>query len=476
MTDAPQQHPTLTFLGGAGNVTGSKTLVTAGGQRWLVDCGLFQERDLRDRNWREFPVPPAELTGILLTHAHVDHCALIPRLYALGFRGPVLGTAATLDIVRIVLPDSGHLQEEDARYKAKRHAREGRKGPHPEEPLYTRETAEESLSLLRPVPFDEPVDLGGGWRASWHACGHILGAASVRVEAPAANGKTVSVLFSGDVARWERPLLRDPAIPPAADYLVLESTYGNRKHVAHKDDAERLGAVLNETVQAGGNLVIPSFAIERTQDLLYHLARLREAKQIPPVLVFVDSPMAASVTDVFTRHAELFDDETRALIKRGVRPYDFPGLVMSRTVSESKAINSIRGSAVIIAGSGMCTGGRIKHHLKANLERPESTILFVGYQAAGTLGRVISEGATEVRVLGEKVPVKAKVVKLGGFSGHADQDELLRWLGALTAPPRQVFINHGEEQTAAEFAALVTARLDWPARAVQLDDCVPLEG
>jgi metallo-beta-lactamase family protein len=454
----------LTFLGAARNVTGSCTLVEAGSSRILVDCGYFQERKFQDRNWHEFPVEPASIDVILMTHAHLDHCGLLPRWVAQGFKGQILGTSATNDIIAIILRDSARLQQEDIRQKKKRHERQGRKPKHSYNPLYSLEDAEHAIDRLRDITFGKTVDLAEGVSATWYEAGHILGAGSIRLEVEE-NGETKSVLFSGDIGRSNMPLLRDPATPPGADTVILESTYGDREHAPKEDIPGQLADIINSTHEAGGNLVIPSFAVERTQDLFYHFTELLSAKKIPPTMVFLDSPMAVRVTEVFRRHPELFDEETRALLENGHHPVDFPGLQMSRTRSQSKSINRIKGTICIIAGSGMCTGGRIKHHLLANISRPESTILFVGYQAEGTLGRHILSNPPEVRIMGQMCEVKARIAQINGFSGHADHLELRHWLSGLSPQPQRLLLNHGESKVITGFASELEKDLGLPTYA-----------
>jgi len=450
----------LRFLGAARNVTGSCYYVEAKGARFIVDCGIYQERDLRYRNWEPFPFPPEGLDAVCLTHAHLDHCGLLPKLVRDGFHGRILCTAATADIARIVLMDSARIQEEDAAAKKRRHEREGRKGAHPEIPLYTVKDAESVFPFLAPVDYGHKVPLNDDVIATFHDAGHILGSSMITVQVNG-NGAGNTILFSGDVGRRNSPILRDPATFDHADYVLVESTYGNRLHPSRETIPQELARIINETHQAGGNIVIPSFAVERTQELLYRLSGLLAEDRIPHLPVFVDSPMAVRVTEVFGRHQNLFDKETRTLLEQGRHPCDFPGLIMVRSTDESKIINHIRGTAIIIAGSGMCTGGRIKHHLINNISRPESTILFVGYQAMGTLGREILEGAESVRILGEDRPVKARVEKINGFSAHADREELLQWLAALKSPPRRLFVIHGEENAAGAFAEGVRERTGW---------------
>ena len=441
----------LTFLGAAGNVTGSCTLLETGSSRILIDCGFVQERKFQDRNWEPFPVDPASLDAVILTHAHLDHCGLLPRLVAQGFKGTILGTAATCDIAAIILRDSARIQQEDLRQKQKRHQREGRKPKHSYQPLYDPDDAEDAIQQFSPVPFEKSLEIIPGVHAVWYEAGHILGAASVRIEVEE-NGTTRSLLFSGDVGRKNMPLIRDPVIPHGAETLILESTYGDRDHDMHEAIEDQLARVICDTHQAGGNLIIPSFAVERAQDLLFHFTRLLRAKRIPPTMVFMDSPMAVRVTEIFMKHKSLFDSKTRAMLDQGVNPCDFSGLKMARTREQSKAINQIRGTICVIAGSGMCTGGRIKHHLKANLARPESTVLFVGYQAEGTLGRAILRKPKTVRVLGQEIEVKARIEQINGFSGHADRNELITWMEALDPKPGRIFLNHGEASVAQAFA------------------------
>lgn len=452
----------VTFLGAAQNVTGSTYAVELDDTIVLVDCGLYQERALRERNWNPFPIPPARIKAVLLTHAHLDHCGLLPKLVREGFHGPVYCTPATAEIVKIILLDSAKIQEEDAANKAKRHAREKRRGPHPDLPLYTIGDAAAVVPLLTPVAYATPVPVAPGIMAGFYEAGHILGSAMIKLDLGA--GSTArSILFTGDLGRRNLPILRDPEMCRGADYMLIESTYGDRVHEAVEDIPEALARILNATQQTGGKVVIPAFAVERTQELIYYLRVLLRAGKIARFPVFIDSPMAIRVTEVFARHQELFDEETKALMAPGDEPYGFPGLTLTSDVKDSKAINKLKGPAIIIAGSGMCNGGRIKHHLVNTISRPENTILFVGYQAVGTLGREILGGAKKVRILGQWYPVRARVEQLLGFSAHADRDELLAWLQACKQPPRRVFVTHGEETAALAFAALVQQKTGWPA-------------
>jgi metallo-beta-lactamase family protein len=450
----------LNFFGAARNVTGSCYYLEANGVRLLVDCGLYQERDLKPRNWADFPVPAHTIDAVLLTHAHLDHCGRLPKLVKEGFNGTVYATAATAEIAHIIMLDSAHIQEEDIKHKQKRHERQGKKSPFPYKPLYTMEDAEKVNALFSKTRYNTPVPIGEGITAEFREAGHVFGSSSIRITVEQ-DGEKRTIVFSGDVGRWDLPIMRDPYQFEHADYVLIESTYGDREHGDVADIPGQLEKVINETHEAGGNLVIPSFALERTQELLYHLNNLLHEDRIPHLVAFVDSPMAIRITEVFEKHPELFDDETMAQLKAGDRPCNFPGLTLSRTVDQSKSINHIKGTAIIIAGSGMCTGGRIKHHLKNNIGRPESTILFVGYQAHGTLGRRILEKPESVRIFGEEHLLRARVERINGFSAHADRNELHQWLSSLKDPPRTVFITHGEEEQALAFQKFLSGKTGW---------------
>jgi metallo-beta-lactamase family protein len=450
----------LSFLGAARNVTGSQYLIEVSNLKFLVDCGLYQERELLGRNWSPFMFPPEGLDAVLLTHAHLDHCGLLPRLVREGFNRAIYCTGATSEITRIMLLDSGKIQEEDADFKRRRHQRENRKGPYPEIPLYTKDDAEAVNPRFWSVRYGQAVPIGEGVEATFYDAGHVLGSSMIRLRIEQ-NGEARTILFSGDIGRRDKPILNDPTIFDEADYVIVESTYGDRLLDSPQAAADQLAEAITTTVAKGGNVVIPSFALERSQEILYYLNQFRLEGRIPRNTVFVDSPMAVSVTGVFEHHAELFDQEMKELLRRGESPFSFPGLELAGTVDESKAINHIAGSIIIIAGSGMCTGGRIKHHLVNNISREESTILFVGYQAAGTLGRQIVEGAPRVRILGQYYPVKARIVQLNGFSAHADRDGLLRWLSGLQRPPGRVFVTHGEPGASQHLAGLIRSRHGW---------------
>lgn len=461
----------LTFLGAAENVTGSRYLLEVHGSRFLIDCGLYQERALADRNWGPFPVAPSSLDAVLLTHAHIDHCGYLPRLVRDGFKGPIYGTPSTAEIAKIVLMDSAKIQAEDVEYKKKRHARDNRKAAYPLEPLYSMGDVEQCCSYFTPVRYHQSVAIADGVEATFTDAGHILGSASIQIRA---QGR--SIVFSGDIGRWNRPILEDPEFCPPSDYIVMESTYGDKVHENTGLIQDRLCKVLSDTIKRGGNLIIPTFAIERAQEVLYYLNALLRAKCIPGIIAFLDSPMAVAVSKIFEKNMEILDAEMNKLVQARQSPFHFPGLDMVQSVDASKAINTIKGSVVVMAGAGMCTGGRIKHHLANNLSRPESTILFVGYQANGTLGRLILNGVTPVRLFGQSHPVSAKIEQISGFSAHGDRQELINWLSLQAAkPPRQIFVTHGEPETARHFAETLRREKGFTATVPQYGEVAELE-
>jgi len=464
----------LQFLGATRQVTGSRYYLEADGARLLIDCGMFQEREFLERNWEPNTVRPRNLDRVLLTHAHIDHCGLAPKLVQEGLRSPMVTTAASADLVELVLRDSAEIQAEDVAFKQKRHRKEGRRGKYPEKPLYTLKDVERTLPLLQPAPYDRMVDLHGGIGCALHDAGHILGSAMIELSLPS-NGQSRRLVFSGDIGQWGKPIIRDPSVFAEADYVVMESTYGNRLHADHGDVEAQLLDVIRQTMDQGGNLVIPIFAIERAQELIYHLSRLVRAGQLAAMPVFLDSPMAAEVTEVFRRHRECFDAEAAEMIASGRSPLGFPGLKVVRTVAESKAINRRQEPAIIMATSGMCSAGRIKHHLVHNISRPDCTILFVGYQSRGTLGRQILDGNPTVRIHGCSRLVRARVAQIHGFSGHADRAGLLRWLGHFQKPPRQLFLTHGEEEEALALAAYVRDELGWNVTVPEYQQVVELD-
>ncbi len=463
----------LQVLGATRQVTGSQTYVEADGTKVLVDCGMFQERAFQGRNWEPSRVRARDLDAILLTHAHVDHCGLAPKLVREGFRGEIITTGASADLVELVLRDAAKIQAEDATYKKRRHRKERRGGKYPVKPLYTMRDVEHTLPLVKPVAYEQTVNIGDGCTAEFHDAGHILGSAMIELTL-CADGKPRRLVFSGDIGQWGKPIVRDPTALTEADYVVMESTYGDREHQNHGDVETQLEEVIGATLSRGGNVVVPIFAIERAQEFLYYIARLLHAKRILPVPVFLDSPMAANATEVFRRHRECFDLEAWQLITSGNSPLQFPGLEMVRTVDESKAINNHEGPAIILSTSGMCTAGRIKFHLRQNIGRQESTILFVGYQANGTLGRQILDGDREVRIHGRMHLVKAQVEQIRGFSGHADRAGLLRWLGYFNDSHKQLFLTHGEEDEALSLQSLLREQFDWNISVPQYGQVVEL--
>jgi metallo-beta-lactamase family protein len=449
----------LTFLGAAGTVTGSKYLVSAAGHRVLVDCGLFQGlKQLRLKNWQPLPVDPASLHAVVLTHAHLDHSGYLPLLVRNGFRGKVYCSRATLDLCRILLPDSGRLQEEEADYANRR----GFSKHHPALPLYTQQDAERCLSQLTPVDFDAVTDLGAGIAMRMVHAGHILGAALVELR----HGGT-RLLFSGDLGRPRDPVMIAPGVVRHADFLVVESTYGDRLHDP-ADPMLELAAIINRTAQRGGVVIIPTFAVGRTQELLYFLHELKVQGRIADIPVFLNSPMAVDATRIFIDH----QDEHRLTPAQCAAMFSAVRLV--NTPEESKQLNRRRDPMIILAGSGMATGGRVVHHLKAFAPDARNTILFAGFQAAATRGAAILAGADSVKIHGEYVPVRAQVQLLSNLSAHADQAEILEWLHHFEAPPRQTFITHGEPVAADTLRRCIEERLGWRCTVPEYRDQVDL--
>lgn len=450
----------LQFLGANQQVTGSRYHLRGGGLSILIDCGLFQERCCLERNWEPSPVPPEKVDVLLLTHAHLDHSGLIPKFVQEGFSGDVLATAPSIELAKLVLEDAGRIQEEDAAYKKKRHQQEGRRGRYPEIPLYTATDAKTALRQFRAVEYNRLITLSDRVRVRYHDAGHILGSATIELLI-SDGGRERRLLFSGDIGQWDSPLMHDPSVFEQADVVVMESTYGDRSHKPSEGLLEELAKTINDTVARRGNLVIPTFAIDRAQDLLHYFSQLVHASRIPRLTVFLDSPMAIDATRIYKDYKRSLDEETQQAFGRGINPFQFSGLHLVRNSRESRAINSIRGSCIILAGSGMCTGGRVKHHLRQNISREESTILFVGYQAADTLGRQIVDGATEVRIHGQMYEVKAQIAQISGFSAHADQVGLLRWLQHFESVPERLFLTHGEAEPARALSERIREELNW---------------
>ncbi len=461
---------TLTFLGAAGTVTGSRYLVTAHGRRILVDAGLFQgPKELRLRNWAPLPADPASLDAVILTHAHVDHAGYLPRLVRDGFRGPTFATAPTRRLLQVVLPDAARLQEEEAHFANK----VGSSRHSPALPLFDSKDARAALATLEGRPFGEPFPLFPGCAVTYRRQGHILGAASVELEVKVAGGKRVSIFFSGDVGRYDVPVLRPPESYRGSTYLVVESTYGDRLHDP-ADPREQLAEIVREVQQNHGVLLIPAFAIDRTQELLYLLRELIVDGAIEPLPIFLDSPMAREATQIYRQCLGEHDLEMRELTRDGIDPLTPPHLTVIGTTAESKRLNALQVPAIIISASGMATGGRILHHFRHRLGDPSTVVLFAGYQAAGTRGRRLLEGEREIKIFGEMVPVAAHIRQLTSLSAHADADELTIWLQGAEQPPERVFVTHGEPSAAQAFAARLGERLGWACHIPALEETVKL--
>ncbi len=442
------------FFGAARTVTGSRHLIELDGLKILLDCGLFQgKRDQANKINRTFQFDPSTLDLVVLSHAHIDHSGNLPRLVRDGFRGDIICTAATRDLASIMLRDSAHIQEQDIEYLNRKRERNNQE---PLEPLYTMEDAEKTLGRLSGTPYGRTRLLAPGVSVTFHDAGHILGSAFVVLDVEKnGGGKPVRLVFSGDLGRRNRPIIRDPEICAEADALIIESTYGDRLHERTESGEERLAAIINDAWQRGGKVIVPAFAVGRTQELVYSIHRLISAKKIPENLpVYVDSPLATEATGIYRRHPEDWDAETDEFLKRygSSDPFGFPCLRYTRTKEESMKLNTLKGPAVIISASGMAENGRILHHLKNHVGDGRNTVLFVGFQAPHTLGRRLSEGGTAVKIFGVEHAVKARVEKMDGLSAHADRDELLAWAAGFTRRPSRVFVVHGEEESALALA------------------------
>lgn len=443
----------ISFHGADQGVTGSCHLLECAGKRILIDCGMYQGgRELVAENTEPFGFDPASIDYLLLTHAHLDHCGRIPLLVKRGFKGEVITTAATVELARLIMLDSAGLQEEEARYQLRRARRRSDNPDTDIEPLYTTLDALNSLDYFgRKAVYDQMIQLAPGIRITFIDAGHILGSASIFLELEE-DGRPHRLLFSGDLGYSGRAILRNPATPPKVDTVVMETTYGDRLHKQLQPSIDELYEIINETMGRGGNIIIPTFALERTQEILYYLREGVKNKSIKHFInVFLDSPMAISATRIFERHPECFDKETLHVSQRGRDPFDLPGLHFTRETAESMAINKFTSGAIIMAGSGMCTGGRVRHHLKHNLWGRKNSIVFVGYAGEDTLARRIIDGATEVEIFGDDIPVRASIHTIGGFSAHADQAELLAW-HQKTGEPKTTFLVHGEEESMHAFA------------------------
>jgi metallo-beta-lactamase family protein len=459
----------LTFLGAAGCVTGSKFLIEVNGSRLLIDCGLFQgTKELRLRNWDPLPVDPATIEWVVLTHAHIDHTGFLPRLLRDGFRGTIFANGATKDLCSILLPDSARLQEEDAEHAAYK----GFSKHKQPLPLYTVEEAKATLGRIQSIPSNQPVRINKHYTVRLLGAGHILGSSMIELTIQE-NGKPCTILFSGDVGRYDQPILNDPEPPPRADYLVCESTYGNREHNGGSP-FDALADVINRVSQRGGSVVIPAFAVGRTQTLMYVLRQLEDWQRIPVLPVYVDSPMAVEVTRLYQRHHEEHDlDYCREEL--AVQPLHSRNCHWVSSAEESKQINRVNTPCIIISASGMATGGRVLHHLARRLPDSRNAVLMAGFQAEGTRGRSLLEGARYLRIHGEDVPVKAEVIHLQQFSGHAGKSELLRWLSGLPEPPRHTYLVHGEPDALSELQRELTTRWNWRVSVAEYKQHVNLE-
>jgi len=461
----------ITFLGAVGAVTGSKYLVEAGGKRLLVDCGLFQgPKALTQRNWDRLPIDPATINWIVLTHAHIDHTGYLPRIVRDGFRGPIYANAATRELCELLLPDSAHLQEEDALFAMKK----GYSQHKPPLPLYTVVEAQQALQHFQEIPRKDPFTISPQFTVKPTDAGHILGSSSLQITITE-NGKSSVVVFSGDVGRYNQPILNDPEPIAKADYILCESTYGDRDHP--KDSPyDAIAAIVNRVAKRGGAIVIPAFAVGRTQTLMYILRQLEERQQIPKLPTYVDSPMAINVTGLYVRHKEDHSLQfTREEETGNHDPLNTHEVHMTRTPQESKQINSVVTPCLILSASGMCSGGRILHHLARRLPDSRNAVILAGYQAEGTLGRQLQDGAKAARIHGEEIAVRAEITEVSQFSAHADRGELIRWLSGFTAPPKQLYLVHGEPAAAQAFRGTVQQQLHWPVTVpAYLDSFDPL--
>ena len=467
------------FLGAARVVTGSNILLETENKKILLDCGMFQgSRQLNRLNYQPFRFNPEEIDLLILSHAHIDHSGRIPSLIKAGFKGKIYCTTATYDLCSIMLPDSGYVQETENEWENRKRKRAGKPL---RDPLYTADEAKDSLSAFSPVLYNQRITIDDKLTVRFQDAGHILGSAIVELWIKE-SGETIKLVFSGDLGRKNKPIIRDPAIIEGADYLIIESTYGNRLHPSLDNEAAKLIPIITETQKRGGNVIIPSFAVQRAQDIIYELNQYYDKiisvkdQSYLDIPVYVDSPLTISATEIFRRNPNCFDADTLELIKQGYNPLDFKNLHFSRTANESKQLNTSKDSKVIISASGMCTAGRIKHHLKHNLWRKESSIVFVGYQAKGTLGRRIKDGAKKVKIFGEDIKIKAQIHVLEGFSGHADQVELIQWIKNFKKKPKKIFLVHGEQEALEALYDLIQNDLDLQAIIPQLGEKFVIKG
>ncbi|WP_110956130.1 MBL fold metallo-hydrolase RNA specificity domain-containing protein [Anaerosinus massiliensis] len=463
----------LQFLGAAQIVTGSSFLIEVAGKKILIDCGMFQgSKSVRALNYQDFLYEPVSIDCVILTHAHIDHCGLLPKLCKQGFKGSIYATKVTSELCHIMLPDSAHIQESDAEIANRKGARAGKKYV---EPIYTIDDAFAALQHFVPIAYNKDLQITPEVMVRFSDAGHIIGSAIVEVFVTE-NDTTTKLLFSGDLGQPNQPIIKDPAIIHGADYVITESTYGNRVHL-HYDKEDKLAEIIQDTAMRGGNVIIPSFAVGRTQALLFYLHKLWRAEKIPAIPVIIDSPLAIAATQIFAQNTQEYDEESTKLLTHNGKLPEMPQLALVKTAEESKALNSMEGSKIIISASGMADAGRILHHLKHNLWRAESSVVFVGYQAEGSMGRRLVEGIKRVKIMGEEVRVKAEIYNLDGFSAHADRDQIMEWLGHVKEPkPANIFLVHGEPVASQPLAAFIQQKLEIPTYIPRYGDIAIIEG
>ena len=466
----------VTFLGATRTVTGSNLLIEGAGKKFIVECGMYQGQSaLENQNYDDFAFNIDEIDFMLLSHAHIDHSGRIPKLYKEGYRKPIYATKATCDLCAIMLPDSGYIQETEIEWKNRKRLRQGKKLLPP---LYTAKDALDCLEIFKPVHYDEIIDVAENIQVRFNDAGHMLGSAIIEIWVTE-NGETRKLVFTGDLGNNDLPLLAEPTMIDDADYLVMESTYGSRLHIRNDEKAKMFLDIVSETLDRGGKVIIPSFAVGRTQEIVYELNKIKDGsaddkefcrkyETVMNAPVYVDSPLAISATEVFKKNTELFEEHIQEEMKRGDNPLEFPGLTFTKTPDESKALNEDRTPSIIISASGMCEVGRIKQHLKHNIWNPNNTILFVGYQAPGTLGRKIVEGAKKVKIFGEEVSVNARIEYIEGYSGHADQEWLLNFVYSFLRKPKHIFLVHGEEESQRVLKSKLQETTDIP---VSIPEC-----
>ncbi|MGH4117453.1 MBL fold metallo-hydrolase RNA specificity domain-containing protein [Clostridium sp.] len=442
----------IQFYGAAKTVTGSCHILHINGKTVLLDCGLYQGKGEKEFGNEEFDFNPKDIDYVLLSHAHIDHSGRIPLLYKMGFKGEVLSTEATMDLCSIMLPDSGHIHESEVEWKNRKRKRQGLKSL---EPLYTVKWAERSLDLFRAFPYDEMIEVFDGLKIRFRDAGHLLGSAIIELYMSEENQEEVKLVYSGDLGNINKAIIKDPTIINYTDYLIIETTYGNRVHPEIRENLKELLKIIKETFARGGNVIIPSFAVGRTQEILYELNKYVENEDLKDIKVYIDSPLAIEATKIFESHNENYDKEAKEFVMRGDYPFRFEGLSFSVSSNDSMELNKIESNAIIISASGMCDAGRIKHHLKHNLWRPESSIVFVGYQAEGTLGRYIRDGAKTVKIFGEPIAIKAHIYNLEGLSGHADRKGLFNWIESFMEKPKEILLVHGDKEAQESFQELL---------------------